>query len=427
MNQIIGNVGGGFSQEFLQRVGMGLEPGWSFVDKFGENPDIDGPFEDIWDGGGAYVPPTAPRIHDVASTLAADAGTLVSSGAATGGSVYTLIDTGATFITDGVAVGDKVLNDSKCTWGNISAVTIVFGMRYPSNGLVDGPFESGDAYRVVRDASTGASIFWIQGLDANLLGQDEFVILNGTTPVPTTKTYFRQFRARVFTSGNSGAVGVITSTAQVDGTVSCQIIDGNNQTLMSIYTIPVNKEGFILYWWASLSKKQAANSVVHFRAGRLNEVGYIQQTRAVSSTGSSDFPHKFQIPLRITGGADIWMQADASTTDVGISGGFTVLMRDLSAFATPTPQTCTKDSWEPVATGITTGNIHLQEFDPHLDIAFFAVVKAGEAAPTVAPMTAGSKAVQFEARSVPISNGCDPIDLYVYALGADVSAIVAAK
>ena len=46
----------------------------STVNKFGKNTDIDtgSTPEDVWDGGGLWVPPTAARIHDVASSNAAD-------------------------------------------------------------------------------------------------------------------------------------------------------------------------------------------------------------------------------------------------------------------------------------------------------------------------------------------------------------------
>jgi len=44
------------------------------LNKFGSNPDVDAAApEDVWDGGGLYVFPTATRIHDLVSSDAADA------------------------------------------------------------------------------------------------------------------------------------------------------------------------------------------------------------------------------------------------------------------------------------------------------------------------------------------------------------------
>jgi hypothetical protein len=410
-----------FDKDFLMRVGMGLVPGWTFVEKFGENPDIDTAdlFEHVWDGAIDYVPPTEARIHDVASDNIADAGTVISSGTATGGTVYTLIDTGATFQTDGVAIGDKVLNDSKCTWGTISSVdsetqiTIVFGMRYPSNGLIDGPFEAGDSYRIFRDASTGASCIWIQGLDANRLPSDEFVILNGTTNVPTLKSYFRQFRARIFTTGNTGAIGTVTSTAQTDGTVTLQVVDGNNQTLMAIYSVPINVEAFIIKWWGGISKKVTAQSTIRMRVGLLDQVGYIQQTRAVSSSGKSDFEYKFEIPLRVTGGVDIWIEADASTNDVGISGGFTILMKDSSLAVDPSVVPCPAGQWTKVADNVTGGKLNIQDLDKNIDVAYYTYVAAGSTAPTLEPGDSGNKSIVISKQSMAIESD-QPVDVYFY-------------
>lgn len=49
-----------------------IEPRTGYTDvvlKFGQNPDIDtAAAEDIWDGGGTWVPPTAARVHNLASS-----------------------------------------------------------------------------------------------------------------------------------------------------------------------------------------------------------------------------------------------------------------------------------------------------------------------------------------------------------------------
>jgi hypothetical protein len=45
------------SQEFFLNVSMGLFPGYSVVDKFGENPEVDTGTtpEDVWEAGGLYT------------------------------------------------------------------------------------------------------------------------------------------------------------------------------------------------------------------------------------------------------------------------------------------------------------------------------------------------------------------------------------
>lgn len=318
---------------FLYDVAVGSIEGHSVISKFGENPDVDSGdgFLYMWDNAKvAYVPPTQARLHNIASTLANDAGTVLSSGNATGGSANTIVDTGATFQTDTVAAGDFVLNDDDCVLGRVLTVDsetqlTVERWAEPNNGLVSTPMSAGKAYRVVTTANTGASIFFVRGLGATFLEQDEFVVLNGQSNVATAKTYTRQYRARVF---GASAIGVITSTAQTDGTVTCQIIDGNNQTLMAIYTVPANKIGYLIKWWGTLSRAITTISQLKLRIGELAGVGYVTQTRSISSAGSSGFEYEFDTPIVIPGGADIWIEANASANNSGVSGGFEILLID---------------------------------------------------------------------------------------------------
>jgi len=266
----------------------------------------------------------------VASSLAADAGTVIASGTATGGSVTSLVDITAPF--GSVNVNDAVLNDTNVEIGFVTAVTstselaLVRSMRDPDSGVPGKPNKIGDAYRIVRDSSTGTSIFHIQGLNAFFLDQSEFVVTNGLVLVATAKSYIRQHRARVFSSAAVNALGTITSTAVTDGTVSLQVINGNNQTLMAVYTIPSNRTGMLVRWWGSMSKKQSASSVVNLRAGQLDKIGYIVQNRSVKSNGSSAFDHRFDVPILFPGGSDMWIEADSDTNDIGIAGGFDIVL-----------------------------------------------------------------------------------------------------
>lgn len=53
------------------------------VNKFGRNEDVDATPEDIWDGGGTWVAPTAARVHAIVSTDAGDDGNPPGVGART--------------------------------------------------------------------------------------------------------------------------------------------------------------------------------------------------------------------------------------------------------------------------------------------------------------------------------------------------------
>lgn len=303
--------------------------------KWGENPDIDvaSGFEHIWDGGGTYVPPTQARLHDVASTSANDVGTILSSGTCTSGSITTLIDGAASFTFDGINIGDIVLNDANVQIAvvtsvtNDSTITFLGKIRNPDTGALGKSCSFGNAYRIITNASIGGSLIYIKGLNASLLALNEFVVLNGISNVTTTGSYLRQFRSRVFGPNTSGAIGLITSTAQVDGTVSCQIINGNNQSLMAVYTVASDETGYLNYWWAAISKKQSATSIVRLRAGIIDKIGYVLQIKALNTTGTSNFPpYEPLTPLPIPGGTDIWIEADTDANDLGISSGFNLIL-----------------------------------------------------------------------------------------------------
>jgi hypothetical protein len=328
-----------FTRDFFFEIAKGNVAGHSAVIKFGENPDIDSGsgFEDIWDAGGTYAPPTQARIHDVASDNAADTGTTKSSGTATGGSLTSLVDSGATFLTDLVAVGDLVLNDTNVEVGVVSAIpseteiTIVARMRSPNTGADGNPNESGDSYRVVGNASTGASTFHVVGLDGNFAQLSEFSVLNGVSNVPTVNSYLRQFRARVFgafTGTRYGGVGTISSTAQTDATVSCQVVNGNNQTLMAIYTVPAGKTGYIARWWARIARKISASSRINLRVGQLDGIGYLIGNGALNTQGSSLLDDLPFVQQPVPGGADIYIEADSDTNDLGVSAGFDIILVD---------------------------------------------------------------------------------------------------
>ena len=324
------------STEFYLEVSKGNIPGHSTMSKFGENPDIDtGSFDSIWDGGGVYSAPSVAQLHDVVSTSASDAGTIQDSGTATGGSATTLIDSTANFIVDGVVAGMFVLNDTDLAFGLITDVPdantleMIIGMQSPNfvTGCVNA---SGDAYRVITGGATGAWWIHIQGIGIDRLELEEFIVMNGLTIVPTVGLYYRQFRARAFGGGGTaGMVGVMTSDGQTDATTTLQIIDGNNQTLMAIYTVPYDKTAYLGAWRAYISKRTATSSVVRLRVGDLNGIGYVAaEPIALNTTGSGSAGVLPIAPFKIPGGADIWVEADASANNTGVSSGFDLILVD---------------------------------------------------------------------------------------------------
>ena len=325
------------AEDYLLRVAKGEIPGEIVVAKFGENSVLgNGTQEAVWDAGGLYVPPTVAQLHDVASTDADDDGAVLSSGTTTGGARVTLIDTGATFVSDGVAAGDILLNDTEMTTANITGVTettltFLGGWVRVQNGKTGPDTRAGDAYRAVTQdgAATGASAVFILGQGATRTEISEFVVLNGVADVSTALEYVRQYIMIALGGNTSGAEGVVTSTtSDVAETVSMQIVNGNNRTQMAIYTVPFDKFGLIVKWWGSLAGTTIQNVRFELRGGTLDGIGYLLQPRTAVAAGSSGFQFDYAVPLVVTGGADIWIEANASGVGTSASGGFDILLID---------------------------------------------------------------------------------------------------
>lgn len=305
---------------------------------FGVNADLStGVVATLSDGEtGLYVPPTQARIHAIVSDNVLDTATVLSSGSADESSTLnTLTDLTATFTSDGVAAGDLVLNDTTTEICLVVSVPsentmITSALRSPLTGKLGDAFVSGDTYRIVTGLTTGSGVVLVEGLDASFLEQCEFVIFDGTTPTNTVLSYVRMFGLRGFGANSLKVVGTVTATAATDGTVSASILDGNNQSLTTVYTIPMNKNGYLFADVASLAKKQSATVIVTLRAGTLNGMGYMLNRFAVSSTGTSALTPAIEFPNFIPSGTDVWMEGDSDANSVGVSAGYTLILVDLA-------------------------------------------------------------------------------------------------
>lgn len=322
---------------YLMEVARGNVSGVSSVHKFGKVPDVDTAdgFVAVWNGTkGDYLGhnATAGEAVEVFSSDAADAGTLVSSGTATGGSATTIVDTGATFSTDGVAAGDLLINDTNLDHGVIASVdsetqlTVHFMENMTTNA-------ASDSYRVATAASTGAAVVRLDHLivESTYAQTSEYVILNGTTGVDTTGTdYIRNHRCYIILAGSGGGNAGTITTRQTTTTANIYALIpvGNNQTVIAAYTIPAGKVGYVVFGSARPGNKTTALMNVRFKVRPRGEVFRVVSDTTASAQGPIE--RVFPLPMGpFPEQSDIVVECDTNTNNAGLSAEFSLVMFDI--------------------------------------------------------------------------------------------------
>ena len=194
-------------------------------------------------------------IFTLSSTSANDTGILLSNGVATGGSITTIEDSVASWVTtDGIVPGDFVINDTTMYHGVIiNATDTVLTVYYMTNeSITFVPNSIGDTYRIARATGTGSGVAKVRGVDIDYLNRVEYVILNGLAGVNTVNPYYRMDRGSTEIHGslgwNDGIIyaGTGTITAGKPAVVETLIEATTNQTLQAFMTVRAGQTGYVV-------------------------------------------------------------------------------------------------------------------------------------------------------------------------------------
>jgi hypothetical protein len=149
-------------------------------------------------------------------------------------------------------------------------------------------------------ASDTAVTIRIFGLGAGYVLQTEDVALNGTTGVPTTKSFLRINKMETV-SGN--AVGNVTA---VNSAVTyAKITAGNADTQMSLYTVPAGYTFYQTYYQADTNTSVTSGAYVKLRTYYVdNSAGGV-----IHAAVQTAFVQQLSIPLQ-------YPQAFAEKTDI---------------------------------------------------------------------------------------------------------------
>lgn len=176
-------------------------------------------------------------------------------------------------------------------------------------------------------------VFGLTGWGTKEVSED--IVMNGTTNVPTANSYVIVHRMQVLTKGaTSSNVGLITATAQTDGTVTAQINAGEGQTLMAIYGIPSTQTAFVGRIYGSVNEAQGAagNADVSLMVNPEPDaelLNFITKHRfGLDDTGTSALSVNYYTPKVFAGPLIIKMQAIGGTNDLSVSAGFDLILVD---------------------------------------------------------------------------------------------------
>lgn len=190
------------------------------------------------------------------------------------------------------------------------------------------PSDDGEVMEIVSTSGSDTQDVVVQGLDENFIDKTWTGTLTGSTAV-NIGTWTRIFRA--YNDGDANFVGDITINQVGGSTDYLKILDGNNQTLMAIYTIPADKVGYLTRYSLSAQNEQSSSSI-HFTAQiRSREFGKVFRVREIVSFGTShDTERVLQFPTKLQPKTDIIFNVVNSDGNNGsVNADFDVALHDL--------------------------------------------------------------------------------------------------
>jgi len=181
----------------------------------------------------------------------------------------------------------------------------------------------------------------VLGLDATGAEVEQTITLTGQTRVALTTPLWRVYRMSNEADDGGDLAGTAycysgtTATGGVPsgGSVIKALIDnGNNQTLMAIYTVPLGKVGFLHKGEVGMSRAQTAGFArCAYYSRRYGKVFQVKKRVDLTNAGSSVFQDTRSFPDIIPALTDIRLTCEeVSANNTGVFGAFDILLADES-------------------------------------------------------------------------------------------------
>lgn len=191
-------------------------------------------------------------------------------------------------------------------------------------GLYSYP-NSATAMKVSSSDDADTSTVTISGLDENYDEASEEVTLTGQAAITTTTTFIRVFRAIVTADEPSGDIyiGEGAVASGVPATIYAKISQGENQTLMALWTVPRGRTAY-LYGCTVSSGTSQSNKFATAKL-KMRPPSQVFQTKAVVTVHNGFIDFDFGVPLRLEPKTDIEFRASTSSGEDAISCTFTAI------------------------------------------------------------------------------------------------------
>jgi len=227
-----------------------------------------------------------------------------------------------------IAKGDVTGHSNVSKFGQNSNISTVYEdiwdvggtYNYPANGTAPITY-------IDSDDALDTEPVEVQGLDITGALTVQTKTLTGTTPVELDTPLWRVFRMK--NMGTSDFVGNVQAVNTADTVIYAQIQNGNNQTLMALYTIPLGKTGYL---------QQGTNSLIgsnrdYTISGKMMMRPYggvfqLKRTFGLQSDGTSYMIMPFPVPGKVPALTDIKVSAMSSAAGGGLNTTFELILVD---------------------------------------------------------------------------------------------------
>ena len=172
----------------------------------------------------------------------------------------------------------------------------------------------------------------VEGLSSNGTLTVQTITLTGTNRVALTTPLWRVFR--MYNVGTNDLAGTVYCYVGTNGgtpattNTRATIDDGNNQTLMALYTVPAGYVGLLYYYKLGMSRSlTSGNAQIVPQIREYGSVFRVNGRNDLSFTGSSDSVTELPFPIVVAGMSDIKFSVESvSANNTGVGCRFAVAL-----------------------------------------------------------------------------------------------------